>query len=136
MSKEVKRYVATRTLPAASEWNSSTVPHTYVRAADYEALLAERNEMKAMLEEVVTQLEGNADGLIEGSNDHEMCRVIKLVLQGKLPTTWDALKKDAERYRWIECHADVDMRGHVPGDEDEYGSLSDMIDAALQGEQP
>lgn len=85
MSKEVKRYVATRTLPAASEWNSSTVPHTYVRAADYDALLAERNEMKAMLEEVVTQLEGNADGLIEGSNDHEMCRVIKLVLQGEQP---------------------------------------------------
>lgn len=49
------------------------------------ALLAERNEMKAMLEEVVTQLEGNADGLIEGSNDHEMCRVIKVVLQGEQP---------------------------------------------------
>lgn len=47
MSKEVKRYVATRTLPAASEWNSSTVPHTYVRAADYEALLAERDALIA-----------------------------------------------------------------------------------------
>lgn len=46
MSKEVKRYVATRTLPAASEWNSSTVPHTYVRAADYEALLAERDALR------------------------------------------------------------------------------------------
>lgn len=41
MSKEVKRYLATRTLPAASEWNSSTVPHTYVRAADYDALLTD-----------------------------------------------------------------------------------------------
>lgn len=46
MSKEVKRYVATRTLPAASEWNSSTVPHTYVRAADYDALLAERDALR------------------------------------------------------------------------------------------
>ena len=49
MSKEVKRYVATRTLPAASEWNSSTVPHTYVRAADYDALLAERDRLKEAL---------------------------------------------------------------------------------------
>lgn len=46
MIKEVKRYVATRTLPAASEWNSSTVPHTYVRAADYDALAAERDALK------------------------------------------------------------------------------------------
>ena len=50
MSKEVKRYVATRTLPAASEWNSSTVPHTYVRAADYDALLAERDRLRSALE--------------------------------------------------------------------------------------
>lgn len=49
MSKEVKRYVATRTLPAASEWNSSTVPHTYVRAADYDALLAERDRLREAL---------------------------------------------------------------------------------------
>jgi hypothetical protein len=49
------------------------------------ALLAERDVMRAMLDEVVTQLEGNADGLIEGSNDHEMCRVIKVILQGEIP---------------------------------------------------
>ncbi|GEM_PF-2364156 len=46
MSKEVKRYIATRALPAASEWNSSTVPHTYARAADYDALLAERDALR------------------------------------------------------------------------------------------
>lgn len=56
MSKEVKRYVATRTLPAASEWNSSTVPHTYVRAADYDALLAERDARNELLRGVYPQL--------------------------------------------------------------------------------
>lgn len=57
MSKEVKRYVATRTLPAASDWNSSTVPHTYVRAADYDALLAERDRLKLHLASTVRYID-------------------------------------------------------------------------------
>lgn len=43
-----------------------------------------------------------------------------------------ALRKDAERYRWITENADVDCRGHEMGRE--YGSLDECIDAAMAKE--
>lgn len=44
----------------------------------------------------------------------------------------EALRKDAERYRWITENADVDCRGHEMGRE--YGSLDECIDAAMAKE--
>lgn len=46
----------------------------------------------------------------------------------------EALRKDAERYRWITENADVDCRGHEMGRE--YGSLDECIDAAMAKEAP
>lgn len=49
---KVERYISTRALPAASDWNSSTVPYTYVRAVDYDALAAEIERLNARVAEL------------------------------------------------------------------------------------
>lgn len=52
--------------------------------------------------------------------------------RAKLKAENEALRKDAERYRWITENADVDCRGHVP--DGDYGSLCERIDAAMANE--
>ncbi|UZZ12399.1 hypothetical protein NDO41_07960 [Ectopseudomonas mendocina] len=47
---EVKRYLSTRALPDSGNWNSSCVPHTYVRASDYDALQSRLDAAEALAE--------------------------------------------------------------------------------------
>ncbi|WP_313397095.1 hypothetical protein [Stutzerimonas nitrititolerans] len=127
MSKEVKRYIATRGLPAASEWNSSTVPHTYVRAADYEALLAERDAARMRVKEL---------DLLFG----------RYLLAMKAAVIDADQRGDEEGMRWI--YNSLAGPGELPAEEEmdaqaffdrEIKPINDAMAelfAALQGEQP
>lgn len=135
MSKEVKRYDCTdggARFCQGCYTMSECEFGEYVSWDDYEALLAENESLRGL---------------------YKMHQQTETLEMRDLRAERDALKKDAERYRWLR-NPDQDVAlvidkvtGGVPADEFGCGGyrtyeyrageeLDTAIDTALQGEQP
>lgn len=101
------------------------------------ALLAEIEQLREANERVCTNYNRVSFASEERGNERDQLKAQNEALRDganfraiqSLRDDCEALRKDAERYRWITENADVDCRGHEMGRE--YGSLDECIDAAM-----
>lgn len=127
MSKEVKRYDPFG-YDGLSALMHEDVLGDWVRADDYDALLAERDRMQ------------------EDRDSQQRVCIAEMEKVNQLRAEVEALKKDAERYRWLRmadwwnsplCVIRDPKQQAKPGtDCPSRDRLDEAIDAALQGEQP
>lgn len=148
MSKEVKRYDPFG-YDGLSALMHEDVLGDYVSWDDYDALRTELTEANADFVRIANErdaLLAERDRLREDRDSQQRVCIAEMEKVNQLRAEAEALKKDAERYRWLRmadwwnsplCVIRDPKQQAKPGtDCPSRDRLDEAIDAALQGDQP